>query len=132
MNRIGFFLLLALICGNAAAEWAPVGGKPDIFAAYVDKASIIRTADGMQMWGLYDFLMSDVSADGQPHESTVVLREYDCQGKRVRLLAYVDYAGHMGAGRVISPTGARGSGRWEPVVAGALDESFLAIACTPG
>ena len=130
MKRAALGIVLALACSGAAAEWTPVGGKQKIFSAYADKASIRKTGDGVQMLGLYDFLMADVSADGQPHASTVVLREYDCGGKRIRLLAYVDYAGNMGTGRVISPAGAKGPGRWDPVVQGALDESFLAIACT--
>jgi hypothetical protein len=129
MNSLAFALVLPLACGNATAEWSPIGGKQKIFAAYADTASIARSAEGVQMLGLYDFLMPDVSADGQPQGSTVVLREYDCAGKRVRLLAYVDYSGRMGAGKVISPPGAKGPARWEPVVEGALDEAFLAVAC---
>ncbi len=121
--------LLLLACGNATAEWTAVGGKPKIFAAYADKASIVKSGEGVQMSGLYDFLMPDLSADGLPQGSTVVLREYDCKDKRVRLLAYVDYAGRMGSGKVISPPGAKGPARWEPVVEGALDEAFLAVAC---
>ena len=129
MNLIALGFVLCLACGTAIAEWTPVGGNPKIFAAYADKASIRKAGDSVEMLGLYDFLMPDVSADGQPQQSTVVLREYDCRDKRVRLLAYVDYAGRMGAGRVLSPTGVKGPARWEPVVAGALDEAFLAIAC---
>lgn len=129
MNRIASGFALCLACGTAAAEWTPVGGNPKIFAAYADKTSIRKAGDNVEMLGLYDFLMPDVSADGQPQQSSVVLREYDCRDKRVRLLAYVDYAGHMGAGRVISPAGVKAPGRWEPVMAGALDEAFLAIAC---
>ncbi|MEO8204489.1 MAG: surface-adhesin E family protein [Betaproteobacteria bacterium] len=129
MDRAALGWVLALVCGSAAADWTPVGGDGTIFAAYADPASVKPSADGVQMLGLYDFLMADVSADGQPHESTVVLREYDCRGRRVRLLAYVDYAGHMGAGRVISPAGGHGPGRWEIIVPGALDEFFLGVAC---
>lgn len=129
MRRTSSGFLLALACGGAAAEWTPAGGNPNIFTAYADRASVAATGEGVQMWGLYDFLLDDVSADGQPHASTVVLREYDCSQKRVRLLAYVDYAGRMGSGKVISPPAARGPGRWEPVVPGAIDEAFLAIAC---
>lgn len=124
-----FGLVLAFVAGTAAADWTPVGGTPSIFTAYADKASIKRSGDGVQMLGLYDLLMADLSADGQPYGSTVVLREYDCREKRVRLLAYVDYAGHMGQGRVVSPVGAKGPDHWDPVVPGALDETLLAIAC---
>ena len=129
MKRASHCVFLALASAGASAEWTPAGGEQKIFAAYADKTSIARTENSARMLGLYDFLMADVSADGQPHASTVALREYDCMQKRVRLLAYVDYAGNMGTGRVISPAKAKGSDRWDPVVPGALDESLLAIAC---
>ena len=129
MKSVTAGVVLLLACGNAAAEWSAVGGKQKIFAAYADKVSVAKFGEGVQMWGLYDFLMPEFSADGQPQGSTVVLREYDCTGKRVRLLAYVDYSGNMGAGKVISPPGAKGPARWEPVVEGALDDAFLAVAC---
>lgn len=130
--RIVLTLMLLARCGNAAAEWSPVGGEPKIYSAFADRQSV-RTGAGLaQMWGLYDFLIADVTAEGQPHQSTVVLREYDCAEPRVRLLAYVDYAGRMGAGKVISSAKA-GDGRepakWEPVVSGSLDEAFRQVAC---
>jgi hypothetical protein len=124
-----FFALHALFCGNAAAEWTQIGGTENIYAAYADKESVRRTGENAQMLGLYDFLMADVAVDGQPHESTIVLREYDCPGARVRLLAFVDYAGHMGAGKVVSRPAERPPGRWETVVPGAMDEAFWKIAC---
>ena len=129
MTRLRLTLFLSLFCGSAAADLSLVGGTQNIFSAYADKESVRGNGESVQMWGLYDFLMADVAVDGQPHESTVVLREYDCRHARVRLLAFVDYAGHMGAGKVISQAGARAPGRWEPVVPGAIDEAFLKFAC---
>jgi len=129
MKRSGLALLLGIFCGSATADWSLVGGTQNIYTAYADRASVHKTGDNAQMLGLYDFLMRDVSVDGQPHESTIVLREYDCQLSRVRLLAFVDYAGHMGAGKVISKVGSPEPGRWEPVVPGAIDEAFWKIAC---
>jgi hypothetical protein len=129
MTRPGLSLFLCLFCGNAAAEWSMVGGAQGIYSAYADKESVRKAGDSVQMLGLYDFLMADVAVDGQPHESTIVLREYDCQMARVRLLAFVDYAGHMGGGKVISRVGAPEPGRWESVVPGAVDEAFWKLAC---
>jgi hypothetical protein len=120
---------LVVFCGNAAAEWTLLGGTPAIYSAYADKASVKRTGTIVQMYGLYDFIMADVAVDGQPHESTVVLREYDCSAPRVRLLAYVDYAGHMGEGKVVSRPDDRPPARWEEVVPGSIDEAFIRMAC---
>ena len=129
MTRLGLFLLFGIFCGNAAADWSLIGGTQNIYSAYADKDSVRKTGDSVQMLGLYDFLMLDVAVDGQPHESTVVLREYDCRKASVRLLAFVDYSGHMGGGKVISRVGTPEPGRWEPVVPGAIDEAFLQLAC---
>ncbi len=121
---------LVAFCGNAAAEWTLLGGTPAIYSAYADKASVKRTGNIVQMFGLYDFIMADVAVDGQPHESTVVLREYDCSVPRVRLLAYVDYAGHMGEGKIVSRPDGRPPARWDEVVAGSIDEAFTRMACS--
>ena len=129
MIRSGLALLFALFCGSAAADWSLVGGNQTIYSAYADRESVRRSGDSAQMLGLYDFLMADVAVDGQPHESTVVLREYDCRQQRVRLLAFVDYAGHMGAGKVTSRAGTSAPGRWEPVLPDTIDERFWKLAC---
>ena len=80
-----------------------------------------------RMSGLYDFRKQDFTPAGKGLFSTVVLREYDCEGRRVRLLSSIDFSGHMGAGEPVDSS-AR-SGRWESIVAGALDESCWKIAC---
>ena len=79
------------------------------------------------MSGMYDFKRQDFTPAGLGLFSTVVLREYDCDGRRVRLLSSIDFADHMGTGGAVD-TSAR-VGRWEDIVAGALDEAFWNIAC---
>ena len=79
------------------------------------------------MSGMYDFKRQDFTPEGKGLYSTVVLREYDCEGRRVRLLSSIDFAGQMGTGGPVD-TSAR-AGRWEEIVAGALDEAFWKIAC---
>ena len=128
MSRRGFALLLALACPPAAADWTAVGGANEIYAAFADRESIRRSGDLVRMHGLYDFRRRDFTPEGRGLFSTAVLREYDCAGRRVRLLSAIDFAGHMGEGEVVS-TSAR-AGRWEGVVAGGIDEEFLRVACT--
>jgi hypothetical protein len=120
-------LALALWCASAAADWTAVGAGDYIASAYADKATIRKSGSMATMSGLYDFRRQDFTPEGKALYSTVVLREYDCGARRVRLLSSIDFAGHMGAGEAVD-TSAR-SGRWEDVVAGALDEAFWNIAC---
>lgn len=79
------------------------------------------------MAGLYDFKRQDFTPDGRGLYSTVVLREYDCAGRRVRLLSYVDFSGPMGSGTAVSTH--NGPRRWESIVSGALDEAYWLLAC---
>jgi hypothetical protein len=119
--------LLALANGAALADWTAVGRPDEIYAAYADPASIRRSDGGVTMIGLYDFRRQDFTPEGRGLRSTLVLREYDCPGRRVRLLSSVDFAGQMGAGEAVS-TSAR-QGRWEPVHAAGIDDAYLRVAC---
>jgi hypothetical protein len=120
----GFFLLLS---GSAMADWTPVRSDGDIYAAFADKATVRAHGTNVSMSGLYDFMKRDFTPEGKGLFSTVVLREYDCRGRRVRLLSAIDFAGHMGEGEAVSTRA--DAGRWESVVEGALDEAYWQIAC---
>ena len=119
--------LLLLASGAAAAEWTAVGRANEIYAAFADKASIRRRGDLAIMDGLYDFRRQDFTPEGRALHSTVVLREYDCAGRRVRLLSLIDFSGHMGEGSAVATSSE--PRRWEEIVAGSLDEAYLRVAC---
>ena len=119
--------LLLLSSGSAWADWTPVGGDGDIYAAFADTGSIHAHGPNVTMSGMYDFVKRDFTPEGKGLYSTVVLREYDCTGKRVRLLSAIDFSGHMGGGEAVSTSAY--TGRWEPVIEGALDEAYWKVAC---
>ncbi len=79
------------------------------------------------MHGLYDFRRQDFTPEGRGLYSTAVLREYDCAGRRVRLLSSIDFAGRMGEGAPVSTSDR--PGRWEAVIEGGIDGAFLRVAC---
>jgi hypothetical protein len=120
-------LLLATISGVATADWTAVGSDNDIYSAFADQASIRPHGANVSMSGMYDFRKRDFTPEGKALFSTVVLREYDCGGRRVRLLSAIDFSGHMGEGEAVSASA--DPGRWEPVIEGALDEAYLKAAC---
>ena len=109
------------------AEWSAVGNGDYIASSYADRATIKRNGAMATMSGMYDFRRQDFTPEGKGLYSTVVLREYDCDNRRVRLLSSIDFAGQMGTGSAVD-TSAR-VGRWEDIVTGALDEAFWTIAC---
>ena len=128
MNRWSSLALALALCATAAsAEWTAVGGGDQIYVPYADQATIGALGANVSMAGLYDFRKGDQTPEGEPFRSTVVLREYDCQGRQVRLLSYIDFSGPMGTGSVV--TTVNRVGRWEPIVEGALDQAYWRIAC---
>jgi len=120
-------LLLAWPGGSALAEWTAVGRANQIYAAYADRESIRRNGSMASMHGLYDFRRQDYTPEGRGLYSTAVLREYDCTERRVRLLSSIDFSGPMGAGAPVSTSNT--PRRWEPVVAGGIDEAYWNVAC---
>ncbi len=125
--RVAAACLLALACGDALADWTAVGTADEIYAAYADTASIRSSGATTTMVGLYDFRRRDFTPEGRPLFSTVVLREYDCAARRVRLLNAVDFSGHMGAGEAVSMS--EQPGRWEEVLEEGIDDAYLRVAC---
>jgi hypothetical protein len=113
----------------ALAEWTPLGVENEIFTAYVDRESIRRQDGVVHMAGMYDFRKQDFTPEGQGLYSTVVLREYDCAKRLVRMLSYIDFVGHKGEGGVVSQ--AKRAGRWEAVLEGGVDDAYWRVACAP-
>jgi hypothetical protein len=121
---------LALAAGMARAEWTAVGEANEIYAAFADRASIRRSGALATMHGLYDFRRQDLTPEGRALFSTVVLREYDCGGRRVRLLSSIDFSGHMATGEPVLVS--ERTGRWEDVLDGGIDAAFWQAVCGRG
>jgi hypothetical protein len=113
--------------GGALADWTAVGRADEIYAAFADKVTIRRSGNLARMQGLYDFRKQDFTPEGRGLYSTAVLREYDCEERRVRLMSSIDFSGHMGAGTPVSTSDT--PRRWEAVVAGGIDEAYWQVAC---
>jgi len=119
--------LLGAYGSMAAADWSAVGQANEIYAAFADPATIRRNGGLATMQGLYDFRRQDFTPEGRGLYSTAVLREYDCEGRRVRLLSAIDFSGHMGEGAPVSTS--HSPRRWEGVVPGGIDEAYWQVAC---
>jgi len=122
---LSFFLMLG--SSTVLADWTIISSDKDIYSAYADKETVRRQGEMVRMQGLYDFRRQDFTPDGKGLFSTVVLREYDCDKRQVRLLSAIDFAGHMGAGAPVSTSDR--PRRWETVVAGGIDERYWKVAC---
>ena len=120
-------ILSLVLAGTALADWTKISTDGDIYSAFADKDSIRRNGSSVTMVGLYDFRKQDFTPTGRGLYSTVVLREYDCRERRVRLMSSIDFSGQMGSGEPVDTSNS--VRRWEPVVEGGIDEAYWKFAC---
>jgi phage tail protein X len=114
----------ALLFASAAhAEWVPVG-PAGIAQFFIDKATIKRKADTVQVWELVNM----EQADGEGVRSSRFLVEYDCKGQRSRGLEMQTYKEPMGAGKVLQQLGPDPDG-WEAVPPDSIFSQRMGMAC---
>jgi len=104
-------LIALLVLGNRPvyAEWVPIEKnylEPGLQIVYVDSDTISREGNLVTLWQLTDFKWMQGNAGiGRlgfgPHRflSTKTKKQFDCAGKRLRLLAFTEFSRHMGTGR---------------------------------
>jgi hypothetical protein len=131
---LGLWLLISpLILGSGCvyAEWIAVDKNylsPGRQTVYIDPDSIHREGTLVTLWQLIDFKWMQGSARGPARfMSTKTHKQFDCAGKRVRLLAFTEYSHSMGTG--ISVDGHIDSGHWMSVEPDSVNYALWEVAC---
>jgi len=122
-------IALMLGAGGAHAEWAKIGVSRkagDAFTLYVDPATVQRNGNLARMWDLRDFSQPQ-TIDGQAYLSEKTQVEFDCEAKKARILATIDCAARMCAGRIVYSDA--DSSEWNVVGANTLGELEWKAAC---
>jgi len=119
-------LLLAVVSGDALAEWLAVGNT-DATTVYMDSATLRKAGENARILVLFDLKTPAQSAGMEPFMSTKAEYEYDCKEKRVRGLYYTLHSGNMAAGEVVRK--GWGPSEWAPVAPDALNQNLWKAAC---
>jgi len=128
---------LVLSSAPVYAEWVAVEKpylSPGIQTLYVDPGSIRRQENLVTLWQLIDFTWMQGNAGMGPlgfgpHRflSTKTQKQFDCRGKRVRLLAFTEFSHHMGTGK--PSNGYVDPDNWIPVEPDSINEALLEVGC---
>ena len=112
----------------AAAEWTLIGkdSHEDGYALYADTASIRKAAGRAKMAVLFDYPVLQKAA-GAEFLSKKIRREYDCQEKQIRTLAYSLFSLNMEHGDLIRSYNQ--PQKWEMVKQDSLEEIEWKVAC---
>jgi hypothetical protein len=123
--------LLVLVSESVYAEWVAVEKDylaPGRQTVYIDPDSIHSEGNLVTLWQLIDFKWMQGSARGPARfMSTKTHKQFDCDGKRVRLLAFTEFSHSMGTG--ISVDGHIDSGHWMPIEPDSMNYALWEVAC---
>ena len=118
--------LLVLSSGPAYAEWVSALKNQTDPTLYVDSDTIRRDGTVVKWWELLDYKTVQTVA-GISFLSMKVLREYDCAGERIRVLAMADFSGNMATGTVVFTDFAQSN--WVPVQPESRGQTLWKAAC---
>jgi hypothetical protein len=122
-------MVLLLGAPVAHAEWQKAGvsnNAGDAFTLYLDPATLQRTGKLAKMWSLHDFKELQ-SIDGQLYLAEKTQLEFDCEAKKVRILATIDCALKMCAGEIVYSDA--DATEWSAVARNTLGETAWKLAC---
>ena len=131
MKNLYITAVLALLLGAAGAhaEWLKAGvsnNAGDAFTLYLDPATRQRSGKLVKMWSLHDFKELQ-SIDGQLYLAEKTHLEFDCEAKKVRILATIDCALKMCAGEIVYSDA--DVTEWSVVATNTLGETASKLAC---
>jgi hypothetical protein len=92
---------LVLSSGPAYAEWVAVEKDyllPGLQTVYIDPDTILREGSLVTVWQLVDFKAMQGGRSPTRFFSTMTHKQFDCVGKRFRLLAFTEFTDGMGTG----------------------------------
>jgi hypothetical protein len=113
--------LFVVTHGAANAAWKELGSNA-VMTVYVDLDTVQTQGEKAQIVSMLDFKKPGKNpTDKEAVSSIIGLNEYDCPSVSYRPIAYKEFSGNKGAGKVVSESNTPDS-KYEPV----LSESWTA------
>lgn len=128
MKKLLFTLILTFTSTSTLAEWTKIGASDSKggYTAYADPASLRKAAGKAKMWLLFDYQIVQ-KASGAEFLSEKIRREYDCQTKQMRKLAFSLFSWNMEGGDLIRSYSQ--PQKWVAIKPGTGDEVEWQTAC---
>lgn len=128
------FLLIALLTLNPTAvfaEWVMIERdyfSPGLQTVYMDPGNLQREGNLVTIWQLIDYKWMQGNYVGTPRFlSTTARKQFDCGARRVRLLSFTEYYGHMATG--VAAMGYVSTDQWQTVESRTLNQALWELTC---
>jgi hypothetical protein len=131
MNSFFLATLLAVLMSpisNAYAEWKELGYN-ETMVVYVDLETIRDSGEKAQIMSMLDFKKPGANQNNKQIVSSIVgLNEYNCPEISYRPIAFKEFSGKKGTGKVVSSTDTPDS-KFEPVVSESWTAGVFNVVC---
>jgi hypothetical protein len=114
--------------GNAFAEWKELGSNAAM-VVYVDVDTITTSGEKAQIMSMLDLKKPGTNPKNKETVNSLVgLNEYNCPAVSYRPIAFKEYSGNKGTGKVVSEVNSPDS-QFEPVVNESWTAGVFNVVC---
>jgi len=114
--------------GTAYAEWKELGSN-EALVVYVDLDTIRDSGEKAQILSMLDFKKPGMNPNNKQAVSSIIgLNEYNCPETSYRPIAFKEFAGNKGEGKVVSDNNTPDS-KFEPVINGSWTAGVFNVVC---
>jgi hypothetical protein len=113
---------------SAFAEWKELGSNA-VMVVYVDLDTIRDSGEKAQIMSMLDFKKPGVNPNNKQTVNSIVgLNEYDCPAISYRPIAFKEFSGNKGTGKVVSDNNTPDS-KFEPVINESWTAGVFNVVC---
>jgi len=134
MKNIRSLITLTLVIAamaplsNAFAEWRELGSN-ELIVVYVDLDTIKDSGEKAQIMSMLDFKKPGVNPNNKQTVNSIVgINEYNCPGISYRPIAFKEFSGKKGTGKVVSDNNTPDS-QFEPVINESWTAGVFNVVC---
>jgi hypothetical protein len=121
-------LVLMSPISNAYAEWKELGSNA-VMVVYVDLDTIRDSGEKAQIMSMLDFKKPGQNPNNKQVVNSIVgLNEYNCPEVSYRPIAFKEFSGKKGTGKVVSNTDTPDS-KFEPVINESWTAGVFNVVC---
>ena len=119
----------AMCCmSNAYAEWKELGYN-EVMVVYVDLDTVNTNGEKTQIMSMLDFKKPGRNPNNKETVSSIIgLNEYNCPEMSYRPIAFKEFSGSKGTGKVVSDNSTPDS-KYEPVINDSWTAGVFNVVC---
>lgn len=134
MKKIYAFTIVATLSlaplSNSFAAWKELGAN-EVIVVYVDTDTISTSGEKAQIISMLDFKAPGMNPNTKEAVNSIIgINEYNCPAITYRPIAYKEFSGNKGTGKVVSDNKTPDS-VFEPVVNESWAAGVFNVVCQP-